>query len=93
MVGQVPLIGSLTPVQLVSSAIAFFIAYLAYSNAGSFVLGIAIWLWAFFTLVLVLGRYHWQFLNKFRQPPHWSSGRRYYLPASSERLGKARGGR
>ena len=79
MVGQIPLIGSWTPIQLGSGVIAFFLAYLVYANSGHWVLGIAIWVWVFFTLVLVLGKHHWQFLNKFRAPPRWSRGRRYYF--------------
>ena len=79
MVGQIPLIGSVTPIQLGSGAIAFFLSYVVYANTGQLVVGIAIWVWVFFTLVLVLGKHHWQFLNKFRPPPRWSRGRRYYV--------------
>lgn len=91
MVGQLPLVGSLTPVQLASAAVGFAIAYLAYSNTGSMVLGVALWVWAFFTGVLVLGQHHWQFINKFRQPPRWCLGRRAYLNPLAKREGGARG--
>jgi hypothetical protein len=79
MVGEIPLIGSLTPIQLGSGVIAFFLAYVVYANTGQLMVGIAIWVWIFFTLVLVLGKHHWQFLNKFRSPPRWSRGRNYYF--------------
>jgi hypothetical protein len=88
MIGQMPLIASLTPVQLGSGTGAFFIGYLVYSNTNSLPAGVAAFLWVFFTSVLVLGKHHWQFFNKFRQPPRWSQGRRVFRSQKSFRSQK-----
>ena len=78
MLGKVPMVASLSPVQMASGLIAFLAGYLVYSFGGSPVAGVASFLWVFFTSVLVLGKHHWQFLNKFRERPNWSHGRRTY---------------
>lgn len=86
MIGKVPLIGTFTPVQCVNICIAFIVAYIVHANFNQFAITIGVWLWVFFTLTLVLGSHHWQYLNKFRRVPRWVNGRLYFCGwYSSER--------
>ncbi len=78
MVGRVPLIGSFSPVQLLSVLGGFFLGYLVYSNTGNLVMALGAWVWTFFTLVLVLGKHHWQYVNKYRKSSRWSKGRQTF---------------
>ena len=76
MVGKVPLIGSFSPIQFFAAIAGFFLAYLAYTNTDNLIMGVGAGLWTFFTIVLVLGKHHWQYINKYRRTSPWSKGRR-----------------
>ncbi|MBR8831709.1 MAG: hypothetical protein N5P05_002699 [Chroococcopsis gigantea SAG 12.99] len=78
MIGKIPLIGNFTPIQCVNICIAFIVAYIVHANFNQLAMTIGVWLWVFFTLTLVLGSHHWQYINKYRSVPRWVNGRLYY---------------
>ncbi|ACB54331.1 hypothetical protein cce_4985 [Crocosphaera subtropica ATCC 51142] len=78
MVGKVPLIGSFSPIQFFAAIAGFLLGYLAHANTGNMIVGVGAALWVFFTIVLVLGNHHWQYLNKYRKATPWSRGRRLF---------------
>ncbi|EAZ88895.1 hypothetical protein CY0110_31885 [Crocosphaera chwakensis CCY0110] len=78
MVGKVPLIGSFSPIQFFAAIVGFLFGYLAHVNTGNMIVGVGATLWVFFTIVLVLGKHHWQYFNKYRRATPWSRGRRLF---------------
>ena len=75
MVGKVPLVGSFGPVQLGAAITGLFLGIIIYSNTENLIYSVAAALWVFFTVVLVLGKYYWNYINKYRNQAPWSKER------------------
>lgn len=78
MVGKVPLVGSFSPIQLGSAVLGFLFGVVTYNKTENPVYAAGVFLWLFFTSVLLLGKNHWEYVNKYRKQAFWSTQRQVF---------------